>query len=229
MKTFIFCGGYGTRMNKGKPGPLKPLIKINDKTILQHIFEIYNRFGYKDFYLLGGYKINELIRFSKKIKDLNIKVINTGLGTSTAGRLTFIKKYLSQGENFYLTYGDSLANFKAKKTLKYKKKDNYIISSYLNSTPYGVLEIKKNHDLKKMYEKNFFFYINAGFYILDGSIFNFIKSKKESFEKDVLPRAIKLNKKIKVININKWYPIDNIYDIECVKKILKNNKDHFNE
>ena len=229
MKTFIFCGGYGTRMNKGKPGPLKPLIKINGKSILEHIFKIYNRFGYKDFYLLGGYKVNELIKFKKKIKNFNINVINTGLGTTTDGRLLFIKKYLSQGENFYLTYGDSLANFKAKKALKYKRNDNYIISSYLNTTPYGVLDIKKNYDLKKIYEKNFFFNINAGFYILDTSIFNFIKSKKESFEKDVLPRAIKLKKKIKAININKWYPIDNIYDIECVKNILKSNKDHFNE
>mgnify|MGYP000745772036 CR=1 FL=1 len=63
IKSFIFCGGYGSRMNKGKPGPLKPLIKINNKSILQHIFNIYSKFGYKDFYLLGGYKLNELIKF----------------------------------------------------------------------------------------------------------------------------------------------------------------------
>ena len=81
MKTIIFCGGYGTRLNNGKPGPLKPLIKINKKPIIQYIFEIYNRYGYKDFYLLGGYKIQELIKFSKKFKSIyklenkNFKVI----------------------------------------------------------------------------------------------------------------------------------------------------------
>ena len=227
IKTFIFCGGYGSRMNKGKPGPLKPLIKINNKSILQHIFNIYSKFGYKDFYLLGGYKINELIKFSKKFKKLNITVINTGLGTSTAGRLLSIKKFLTSKEVFFLTYGDSLANFKPIKALKFKKENNYIISSYRHITSYGVLKTNKNDDLKKIYEKNFFFKINAGFYILDSSIFTFIKSKKDSFEKHVLPRTLKLNKKIKAINIKKWYPIDNIYDIQCVKKILKEDKDYF--
>jgi glucose-1-phosphate cytidylyltransferase len=227
IKTFIFCGGYGSRMNKGKPGPLKPLIKINNKSILQYIFNIYNKFGYKDFYLLGGYKINELIKFSKKFKNINITVINSGLGTSTAGRLLFIKKYLTPGENFFLTYGDSLANFKPKKALNFKKENNYIISSYVHTTSYGVLKTNKIHDLKKIYEKNFFFIINAGFYVLDSSIFKFIKFRKDSFEKNVLPRALKSKKKIKAINIKKWYPIDNIYDIECVKIILTKDKDYF--
>ena len=28
VKIVIFCGGLATRFNNGKPGPLKPLIKI---------------------------------------------------------------------------------------------------------------------------------------------------------------------------------------------------------
>ena len=96
MKTIIFCGGYGTRFNNGKPGPLKPLLKINKKTILEHIFKIYSKYGFKEFYLLGGYKINELIKFSKTIKKININIIDTGRGTTTAGRLLHVKKVLKK-------------------------------------------------------------------------------------------------------------------------------------
>ena len=91
------------------------MLKINKKTILEHIFKIYSKYGFKEFYLLGGYKINELIKFSKTIKKININIIDTGRGTTTAGRLLHVKKYLKNGEIF-LTYGDSLANFKPKRS-----------------------------------------------------------------------------------------------------------------
>ena len=32
-KAVIFCGGKATRFNHGKPGPLKPLIKVNNRQI----------------------------------------------------------------------------------------------------------------------------------------------------------------------------------------------------
>ena len=229
MKTVIFCGGYGTRLNNGKPGPLKPLIKINKKPIIQYIFEIYNRYGYKDFYLLGGYKIQELIKFSKKFKKINVSVINTGNGTPTAGRLMFIKKYLKKNESFFLTYGDSLANFKPNQALKLKKKNNIVISTHDYKPPYGILRLKKNNYVKEIYEKNFVFNINSGFYVLSDNIFNYIKSKKDSFEKDSLPRILKSSMKIKYIKLKKWQPIDNIYDIECAERSLKIKKNYFHE
>jgi glucose-1-phosphate cytidylyltransferase len=115
MQALIFCGGFGTRINKGsKVKKLKPLIKINKKEILLRIIEIYKKNGIKDFILLGGYKIKELKKFSKKVKDVNIQVLDTGLKTETGGRLLRAKK-LIKNNNFLLTYGDSLASFSLKK------------------------------------------------------------------------------------------------------------------
>ena len=229
MKTIIFCGGYGTRFNNGKPGPLKPLLKVNKKTILEHIFKIYSKYGFKEFYLLGGYKINELIKFSKTIKKININIIDTGRGTTTAGRLLHAKKFLKNGEIFFLTYGDSLANFKPKEAIKLKNSNNIIISTHDYKPPYGILNLQKNKIVKKIYEKNFSININAGFYTLDTSIFHHIKSKKDSFEKDCLPRILNSKKKIKYIKLKKWQPIDNNYDIDCVERFLKTQKNYFYE
>ena len=53
MISVIFCGGYGTRMNNGKPGTLKPLIEVAGKAILLHIITIYNKYHYiKKFYII---------------------------------------------------------------------------------------------------------------------------------------------------------------------------------
>ena len=227
MKIFIFCGGFGTRMNSGKPGPLKPLLKIHGKSIIEYIFDIYNKQGFNNFYLLGGYKIKELTKFSKK-KNYNITVINSGKGTPTGGRLLFAKKYLKKGEVFFLTYGDSLANFKPIQALKLKKKNNFIMSTYDYKTPYGVLNLDKNKNIKKIYEKNFNLNINAGFYIFDTNIFKFIKSKNDSLEINAFPKILNKTKLFKTIRLKKWQPIDNIYDIECVSKILKKQTGYFN-
>lgn len=228
MKTFIFCGGYGTRLNKGKPGPLKPLVKINGMPIIEHIFNIYGKYGFKDFYLLGGYKFNELLRFAKKIKKFNINVINSGVGTTTAGRLLYAKEILEKEERFFLTYGDSLANFKPIKALKIKTSKNFVISTHNYKPPYGVITADRNSLIKKIFEKNFTLNINAGFYVLDFRIFDYIKSKNESFELHTMPRILKKIKNIKSLNLKKWHPIDNIYDIESVEKLLKSNNRHFN-
>ena len=37
----IFCGGKATRFTNGKPGPLKPLIKVKGKSILERIMSLY--------------------------------------------------------------------------------------------------------------------------------------------------------------------------------------------
>ena len=81
MKAIILCGGKGTRFNKGKPGPLKPLIKINGTPILRHIINIYKKNNINNFILLGGYKFKELEKFSKKNKDVKITTLFTGVNT----------------------------------------------------------------------------------------------------------------------------------------------------
>ena len=98
-----------------------------------------------------------------------------------------------------------------------------MISSYKYYPTYGVIDTK-NNNVKNIYEKNFSFNINSGFYVLDNKIFDFIQDKNQSFEKDVLPKLIKKKKKISLFNLEKWYPIDTIYDIENVKKLLKKQR-----
>ena len=80
-KAVIFCGGKATRFNNGKPGPLKPLIKVNGEPIIIKIIKIYANKGVNEFILLGGYKHRELYNYFKlkKLKKINIKVVYTGL------------------------------------------------------------------------------------------------------------------------------------------------------
>ena len=62
MKVIILAGGFGTRIAEYTSLIPKPMIPINGKPIIEHIMEIYSKFGYKDFYLALGYK-SKVIKF----------------------------------------------------------------------------------------------------------------------------------------------------------------------
>lgn len=223
MKTFIFCGGKATRFNNGKPGPLKPLIKINKIPIILRIIKNLKKNSINEIFLLGGYKFNKLKSFFKKNK-MNIVVIDTKINTSTAGRLLMIKNLITKNENFLLTYGDSLVDFDIESAISLKKKNTFVISSFKYKFMYGVLNSNKRNICTNMYEKKIFS-VNSGFYILDKKIFKFIRSKKESFESDVIPRVLRSKKiNFKINYVQSWLPIDNNTDKKNANLFLKNEK-----
>ncbi len=220
----IFCGGYGTRFNTGNKKILKPLVKVKNIPILKMIIDIYSNQGIKQFILLGGFKFNSLKKFEKKYsnKYLQIKAINTGLGTSTAERIVRAKEYLD--DFFYLTYGDSLANFSADKFKKHQNGKNFYMSTYDFKIPYGVLKTGKLKKISTIYEKNFKVSINAGFYVMNKNILKFIK-KGDIFEKNVLQKIIK-TKKYNLINnkLTFWMPMDSKGDKLKIINYLDRNK-----
>lgn len=229
IKAIILAGGFGTRYNRDKKKKiLKPLVKINKIPVLERIINIYANQGVKNFILLGGFKFQDLQKFAVSLsikKKISIKAIFTGLQTETAGRLLKIKDELKNEKYFFFTYGDSLASFKVKHALKSKTNSNYVISTFNLDFPYGSLEINKNK-LKKINEKNMKIKINAGFYILDNSIFGNIKSIEESFEKKTINNIIKKRKKsFKSVELKKWMPMDNENDrLGIEKELIKNEK-----
>ena len=221
MKIIIFCGGKGTRINKSlKKKILKPLLIVKKKPLLKYIMEVYSKHNFNHFILLGGYKIKELLKFKDKYSGkLKIDVINTGLNTNTGGRLLKIKD-LIKNEPFFLTYGDSLIDYNPNNALKkWNRSKDLSISAYSYMFPYGQLDVINNGKLKNFNEKKEFL-INAGYYLLDKRIFQYIKGD-ESFEKKTLPRILKSKKiNFKIKKTYNWFPIDTIEDKNKLKESL---------
>ena len=81
------------------------MVKINNKPILIHIMEHYNKFGFNEFYIAIGYKGNVIKKYFTKQKfNWNVKLIKTGLNTMTGGRLKRLKKIIGD-ETFMMTWG----------------------------------------------------------------------------------------------------------------------------
>ena len=56
MKTVILAGGLGSRLSEETNKVPKPMIKIGDKPIIEHIINHYLKFDFKEFIICSGYK-----------------------------------------------------------------------------------------------------------------------------------------------------------------------------
>ena len=71
MKVVILAGGFGTRISEYTSLIPKPMIRIGEKPIIEHIMEIYSKFGHEDFYLALGYKSEVIKEYFFNYKNLN--------------------------------------------------------------------------------------------------------------------------------------------------------------
>ena len=65
MKTFILCGGFGTRLDYEGKLKAKPMVKIGNKPILMHIIENFCKQGFNKFIFCLGYKSESILNLYK--------------------------------------------------------------------------------------------------------------------------------------------------------------------
>ena len=97
MKSFILCGGFGTRLNLSVP---KILAKVKNKTILEIQVDFLKK--YSDITLLTGYKNEHLKQY---IKLLNLKEIYSK-PTGTSDAIKSALRSLNDSERALFIYGD---------------------------------------------------------------------------------------------------------------------------
>ena len=97
MKSFILCGGFGTRLNLSVP---KILAKVKNKTILEIQVDFLKK--YSDITLLTGYKNEHLKQY---IKSLNLKEIYSK-PTGTVDAIKSALRSLEKDERALFIYGD---------------------------------------------------------------------------------------------------------------------------
>jgi glucose-1-phosphate cytidylyltransferase len=122
MQVVILAGGLGTRLSEETDLIPKPMVRIGNIPILLHIMNFYSSFGHKDFVVALGYKSEVIIEYfeSNKNSEVNITLVETGLDTSTGGRIKLLEDQLD--EEFMLTYGDGLSNVNIDDLLKHHKR-----------------------------------------------------------------------------------------------------------
>jgi glucose-1-phosphate cytidylyltransferase len=225
MKVVILCGGLGSRLAEETKLIPKPMVKIGNIPIIEHIIKIYQFYGFNDFILATGYKNNVIKKYFKNRK--NVQCVYTGKDTLTGGRLLRLKKFFKKKDNFMLTYGDGLTNQNIKKLYSFHLKHKKIGTMTTVKPParFGEVFLESNKVIKfeeKTQLKNN--WINGGFFVFNYKIFSFIKGDKTMLERKPLERLVDLNQLMAFKHAGFWQCMDTMRDKNILIKLLSLNK-----
>ena len=222
MKTVILCGGYGTRLSEETTIKPKPMVKIGNKPILEHIMGIYEYYGYNQFILALGYKSEYIKKFYKNKNKKNINLVYTGKDTKTGGRLLRLKSYLKNEKTFMLTYGDGVSNINIKKAIQFHNNHGKIatITAVRPPVRFGELKINRNK-VKSFKEKPQVGqgWINGGFFIFNNEILNFIKNDQIMLEREPLEKLTKAGQLMAFEHKGFWKCMDTMRDKILLNKL----------
>ena len=222
MKCVILAGGKGSRLSEYTSMIPKPMVKIGNKPILEHIINYYFSYGIKEFIVAGGYKYKVIKNYFKKRKNkYSIKIINTGYETLTGKRIKLLEKYFTKKENFFLTYGDGVSNINLNKLLKFhkNKKKFFTLTAVHPIARFGELKISKGKILKFQEKPQLLEgWINGGFFVVNTDFFKILSNKNVMLEREPMQKLISLNQISAYQHKSFWYCMDNLRD----KKVLDN-------
>jgi glucose-1-phosphate cytidylyltransferase len=222
LKAVILAGGFGTRISEESDLKPKPMIEIGGKPIIVHIMEKYAKYDINEFIICSGY-MSKIIEdyFIKKIKDWEVKVVDTGINTMTGGRLKKIQKYI-ENETFCFTYGDSLNNANISNIIKLhkQKKSLATVTTCHPSEKYGILKLK-NDTVVKFEEKpeRSNEWVNAGYFVLEPQIFKFIKNDSTIWENEPMKKLISLGQLTAFKHTGFYQSMDTISDKNYLEKL----------
>lgn len=219
----IMAGGKGSRLAPLTSVLPKPLLPINNKPIISHIIENFERSGIKNF-IISINKNNLIIKnyirnFSNK---KNIEFIEENRPLGTIGALSLIKKI---NQPFFVTNCDVLFDLDINKLIdKYKKFKPHLIIVTVNlksKISYGVCQIGKNSKLIGLKEKPTYSHnIVGGLYMFNPIILKYIPKNKEFDLNELIAKIQKNNGVILTLPIsqNKW---NDIGEFASFKRTLK--------
>lgn len=188
----IMAGGYGKRMRPFTYLVPKPLLPINNKTIIQEIIDRFLKFKIKNVYVISNYKKNILKSFLK-IRYRSINFFEEPKFLGTFGGVKFLEKKLSN--NFVLSNCDTLVDFNYLEAIGYHEKnqnDITVIAAYKSEkSKYGICKFDKKNRLISLVEKPYSFsYINTGMYIIDKKILKKLKKNSKTDITDFISKNI---------------------------------------
>ncbi len=248
MKVLILAGGLGSRLSEETSLKPKPMVEIGGRPILWHIMKIYSHYGFNEFIILCGYKgymikeffanyyrhesdltidfeTNKTTYHKNNAEPWKVTMIDTGAESMTGGRIKRVQKYVGN-EPFLLTYGDGVGNINISEVVKYHIQQGKLatMTSVQPEGRFGSLDIDNNNNILSFKEKpkGDGSWINAGFFVCQPEVFDYIKGGDSTvFEKEPLENLAKDMQLVTYKHEGFWKPMDTLRDKSQLEEMIE--------
>ena len=221
----VLCAGYGKRLNPLTLKNPKPLLKLNDLTLLENTINLIKKLGINDIKLNTFYLKDKIKNFiEEKNFDLNIQIIEDGNKILDTGGGIFNMMHSSNEDNFIVFNPDTVWNvdylncIKEMENFYFSKKIKNILMVVNKDLSFdknliGDFNLLNNQLSKKKLNQHIF----TGCQIINKKIFSSIKNKSFSILQ-TWNSLIEENQLYGYESKNKFF---HITDLKIYNKLLK--------
>lgn len=245
MKAVILAGGLGTRLSEETAVKPKPMVEIGEKPILWHIMKIYSHHGVNDFIICCGYKgfmikefflnyfphtsditidltNNQIEYHRKRSENWRVTLVDTGENSMTGGRLRAVRQYLDPGVPFCFTYGDGLTDQDISATIAFHRAHGKLATVTASFPPgrFGAMDMDGTA-VRQFKEKpaGDGGMINAGYFVLQPEVVDYIEGPATIWEQDPLNRLATEGQLHAYRHEGFWHPMDTLRDMRYLNAL----------
>ena len=224
MKALILAGGLGTRISEETIDKPKPMVKIGNLTLIEHIMNIYEKSGITEFIIATGYLHKVIEEFFSNYTKFKVETIFTGDLTKTGGRIKRVFENY-QDTSMCVTYGDGLGNVDVAKTINFHNEHGRLatVTAVQPQARFGRLKIEGNAVVsfgEKMQSEEG--WINGGFFVLDRQISEYIAGDDTPFEQDPLLQLTNSGELMAYKHLGFWSPVDSLREKQDLEMLWIN-------
>lgn len=238
MKVVILAGGFGTRLSEETSTRPKPMVEVGGRPMLWHIMQHYAAFGHTEFVLALGYK-SEMIRtyfadyhglmrnltvrtrdgsvltHGAECEDWTVHLIDTGLATSTGGRIKRLKQWIGD-ETFLLTYGDGVSDIPIDALVRFHELHGKLATVTAVRPPARFGALRMDGDRVAAFAEKPHTgegWINGGFFVCEPQVLDYIEGDDVTWENEPLERITNDGQLMAFRHEGFWHCMDTLRDV----------------
>ena len=195
MQVVVLAGGFGTRLRPWTYEIPKPILPMLDKTLLEHVVEVVPSDKVDEVVVAGGYKVDDIEAYFKEADvSYNVQIVRETEPLGTGGALGNCRDVVSG--QFVCLNGDIVSSLDMQVGLDLHQKNGGIGTLALweveDPTRFGIVGLDDEQRITQFKEKPapeevFSNLINAGSYLFEDDIFDYIPLGRSSLEREVFP------------------------------------------
>ncbi|MBA3884548.1 MAG: glucose-1-phosphate cytidylyltransferase [Acidobacteria bacterium] len=248
MKVILLAGGRGTRLAEETATLPKPMVEIGGRPLLFHLMQYYATYGFKHFLVACGYR-GEIIKdyfrglptrlsdYVINLRDGSLEIvrpteldwtvgaIDTGLETSTGGRILRLRELIGN-EPFMVTYGDGLGAVDLEALVAFHRSHGRLATVTAVHPParFGSL-VLDDHRVVEFAEKpqTREGWINGGFFVFESGVFDYLDDESP-LERGPLERLAEAGELLAYRHDGFWQPMDTLRDKQLLEALWQSGK-----
>ena len=195
MQVVVLAGGFGTRLRPWTYEIPKPILPMLDKTLLEHVVEVVPSDKVDEVVVAGGYKVNDIEAYFREADvSYDVRIVRETEPLGTGGALGNCRDVVSG--QFVCLNGDIVSSLDMQVGLDLHQKNGGIGTLALweveDPTRFGIVGLDDEQRITQFKEKPapeevFSNLINAGSYLFEDDIFDYIPLGRSSLEREVFP------------------------------------------